>query len=185
MKALEHRTIVRDDDADPTKPRERAEQSLTGRDVEVVRRFVEQQNVRLTSEHRADLPALSLTRRERRPTRELAFVERESALQLHGQAVVARRELVRVVPGDIDDLRTVGDCRVVRANVDRSFVRHELSGEHAQQRCLPCTVRADQAVETRCQHERHVLQYGHRRRPRDTDAARLQHGHVGSSSVVR
>ena len=67
---IEQRAIVRDDYADAAKALEARDQQLARLDIEMIGRFVEHQHRRFRGERRADLPALALARRQRRPSRE-------------------------------------------------------------------------------------------------------------------
>jgi hypothetical protein len=179
--ALEDRTIVGDDHADPTKATERDEEAIARGRIEVIRRLVEQEHVGLARQRGADLPAFALARRERRPSLQRLLFEREPSFQLGGDAVVRRGQLEHVGPGLVHRLRTMDDPPVGRPQTNRPLVGRELAREHPEQRRLSSAVRADQPIETRTKHERHISHYGHGRRPRDAHAVRFQHGHMHSS----
>lgn len=79
---VEQRAVVRDDDARSAEAPERGDEERAGRRVEVVRRLVEAEDVRLARERGADGPPLALAGRERRPPGERLDLEPEATAEL-------------------------------------------------------------------------------------------------------
>ena len=113
----------------------------------VVRRLVEEEHVRLGRERGADLPALPLARRERRPARELVGGEGERRAQAARLAVVAPRERGDVGPAPVDLLRADGDRRPRRLEPHSAGVRSERARDEREERGLARAVLADERRE--------------------------------------
>src|SRR5262249_51783754 len=122
--------IVRHDDADPVEARERGDELLARRVVEVIRRLVEQQDARAGGERGADLPALALAGRERRPARERVRLEREESANPVGDTVGGRGELLDVRRQTLHALRTEPDRQPRRYFPHPATGRAELASHH-------------------------------------------------------
>lgn len=91
-----------DDDADAGEPPQRLHEPGARRDVEVVRRFVEEEHVRGAGEDEgaADLPAHALARREHGPARQVGGVEAEAIAEAGRRAIPRRGERLHRSSGD-------------------------------------------------------------------------------------
>ena len=149
---------VRDDDADPAEPPEGAHEERPAFRVEMVRWLVEQEDVRLHGERGADLPALALARRERRPAFEgsavgasrllkRASVERR-CVSCFGMTSCPERPALRGLAGIVDlpvrigavarHVRTSPDAFV--AQLERLIVESGLGSNAAAEAVVACAL---------------------------------------------
>lgn len=149
---------MRDDDADPAEPPEGAHEERPAFRVEMVRWLVEQEDVRLHGERGADLPALALARRERRPAFEgsavgasrllkRASVERR-CVSCFGMTSCPERPALRGLAGIVDlpvrigavarHVRTSPDAFV--AQLERLIVESGLGSNAAAEAVVACAL---------------------------------------------
>ncbi len=142
---FEQRPIVRDDDAHPAKAPQRPHEQRAPRRVEMIGGLVEEQHLRVRRERRADLPALALPGRERRPALELPGIELELPRKPACGSVAPLRKPFNFRREVLHRLRTDHDQRRRRLAANVPFVRLKLAREQAEQGGLSSAVLTDQA----------------------------------------
>ncbi len=185
---LEELAIVRDDETDPREAIERRGIEPSSAPVQVVRRLVEDQNVRLGEERRAHLPALAFAGGKRRVPIEIEGAEAESISKTTRGAALVGSEPDDVGREHFDLLLAKHDSAVFRRQREGARGRLELARDQAPERGLAGAVRAHDPVEPGRQMETCALEEGHAIAMRERElrsSNRLHPEHPCASGATR
>jgi hypothetical protein len=142
---LEQRAIVRHQQPDAAEAAQRRRDLLAPLSIQVVRRLVERQHVRLGGQRRRQLPPLALAQGERSPALQLRRRAAQPAAPAPGLAVVGGGERAERVL-QLDHLLPAQDhAPIVRIADDRAARRGECAERQLQERGLAGAVVADHA----------------------------------------
>jgi hypothetical protein len=141
---VEEFPVMRHHNAAPAEASEGRHQEVSCRSIEMIGRFVQQEDVRPRNDRGTDLPSFALTRRQRRPTIEITWVEVEAGTHTHGISVPVPAELLDLGGQVVDPLRAQNGRESSRFDRDAAAVGRMLTRDERQQGGLVCTVGAAQ-----------------------------------------
>jgi hypothetical protein len=124
---VEKKAVVGDDDPDAVESVQRPEKQLSGLDVEVVGRLVEEEKSRGDGQRCSYLPALSLSRRKAPPPHECIGLETKIAENAMGLAFLRRGEVTNLASRALDRLRTDGSSERPGVVADLSVIGQKLA----------------------------------------------------------
>ncbi len=139
--------------------------------------LVEQQHVGRLGERSANLPALALAGRERRPARDRRGIEGEPPTDPRRVAGALVRQPVDRLVRRLDGLRADEHACALGLHDDAAAVRAQRAGEEAEQGGLARAVGADEPVPARAEMEIDAIEQRRRVAIRERQAAGLQSQH--------
>jgi hypothetical protein len=140
---IEERAVVGDHETGTSEPLECVEQPAAPLRIEMVRRLIEQQDVRRSGERGTYLPALALSWRERVPPIDLSRIEPEPSPQCGIGRFPRHSESANVLGQRLHLLGGRDDNGVPRVERELPTGRCEVAGDQSQQGRLAGAVAAD------------------------------------------